>query len=517
MQRNESSSEGEPSSISVHRRPSTHRKISALRLATEPPCAPPPHALPAVPVPCESDVDDDSQTSPSGSGSPSSISFASSASPVPDSYSNEYLDPPYLTLRGRPVITDNESVASRKPTPGDISHSPLAEIFAHVRVSASTCPPSLPEGHSLKKSVSHSTLQRCMVGTWLPSSSSSGDPNSVEKEPRKQRSFHRSRHQTPPAVPLLRHTNSCTPSPSNPLPESPNARRGAPSSPPITVRKRLFSGSSQRRPSTGATEDDLRSVFSLPTEVERNQGSISLHTASLNEDSESEPLPNTSPTSPIEYAQQILSPAEMFAVEAKVQSEFENKYGGMIRNQQPTSPSALTPPLGSSYIKEGFNTAPSAFPRFGTHGFPPTSQNLPVPQSYVRPSTARDSSSLLSLQSGPSVGGLPLPPSRSRIRPHTAEPPYNRLPNINSLEGARMSHVPFVPLSPPPRRTSIRTVVSVESTQKSMIRKPSFLDITDETPSMEDSFLDLGNGKASLDILQVDEYDDDDDLVIYAQ
>ncbi|KAL4067383.1 hypothetical protein V8B97DRAFT_962144 [Scleroderma yunnanense] len=505
----------EPTSVAALPRSSIiHRKISALRVATNPPCAPPPHALPAVPIPCKSgddDINDNSHPSPSGSGSSSSISFASSASPTLD-YTDEYLDPRYRMLRERPMTADRESVTSGMPVYKDISHSPLTES---VNGSSTANYPPSSSGHSLKKSVSHSTLQKCMP-TWLPPSPSSSDANAADKEPKKQRSFHQSRHQPSSAHPSLRHINSCTPSPSTFAPESPDSRRGVPSSPPVTVRKRLFSGSSQRRPSTTTTEEDLRSVFSLPSEMERNQSSVPIHTASLNDDQGSDSAPHGAPTtSPTEYAQQILSPAEMFAVEAKVQSEFESKYGEVIRNRHQMPASVLVspfePPL--SFAKEGLNSAPSAFPRFAICTSSNGSQDLPVPQLTVRPSTAQElphpSSSLLSLQSRPSTG-LPLPPPRIRSRPHTAEPSYNKESGIPCVTSNRMSSVPFIPLSPPPRRTPAN-VVTREEPQKLMMRKPSFLDINDET---EDSFLDLGGGKRSLDF-SPEEDEDEDRVFVY--
>ena len=398
------------------------------------------------------------------------------------------------------MMADRESVTSGMPVYKDISHSLLAENLTPP----STAPPHSPSGHLLKKSISHSTLQKCMV-TWLPSSPSSGDAIGADKEPRKQRSF----HQTFSTHPSLRHVNSCTPSPSTP--GSPDSRRGASSSPPVSTRKRLFSGSSQRRPSTATTEEDLRSIFSLPSEMERSQGTMPLHTAPLNDEQEAEsPSHGVSPTAPAEYAQQILSPAEMFAVEAKVQSEFESRHREVMRNRQRIPASILvTPHHGSSYSfsREGPNTAPSAFNRFGVHG----SQDLPALQLNVRPSTAQElphsSSALPSLQSRPSME-LPLLPSRNLSRPHTAEPLYNKSSHVSCTASNRMSNVPFTPLSPPPRRPPPCVVVNTEEPQKSMMRKPSFLDINDET---EDSFLDLGGGKGSLDLSP--EVDEDDDGV----
>lgn len=483
-----------------------HRDVSVSRVAAEPPSAPPPHALPAVPIPCDSgddNVSNDSHLSSSG------ISFASSASHILDD-NDDYLDPRYRIMRERPMTADRESVTSGMPVYKDILHSPLKENFTSP--STANCPPS-SSGHSLKKSASHSTLQKCLV-TWLPPSPSSSDANAADKEPRKQRSFHQSRHQPFSTHLPLRHVSSCTPSSSTR--ESPDLHRGVPSSPPVTARKRLFSGSSQRRPSIATTEEDLRSIFSLPSEIERT---APLHTAQLNDGHESDSAPHGAPpTAPTEYAQQIMSPAEMFAVEARVQSEFESKHGEPIRNRQHIPASILITPQHDSFVRKGPNTAPSSFTRFGARTFPNGSQDLPTPQLNVRPSTAQElphsSSSLLSPQSRPSTV-LPLPPHPNLSRPHTAEPPYGKTSHVPCVASDRASNVPFTPLSPPPRRPPTRVVVNREEPQKLMIRKPSFLDINDEPPSMEDSFLDLGGGKGSLDLSPEEDDEDDDEVFIH--
>ena len=490
----------DPKSIpALPRSPTIHREVS-VRVAAEPPCAPPPHALPAVPIPC--DTGDDSVSNDSHQSS-SGISFASSASHILDD-NDDYLDPRYRIMMERPMTADRESVTSGMPVYKDIL---LKENLTPP--STANCPPS-SSGHSLKKSLSHSTLQKCMA-TWLPPSPSSSDANAADREPRKQRSFHHSRNQPPP----LRHVSSCTPSTS--ARESPDSHRGPPSSPPVT-RKRLFSGSSQRRPSTATTEDDLRSIFSLPSEIERSQATVPLHSAQLNEGHDSDAAPHGAPlTAPTEYAQQIMSPAEMFALEAKVQSEFEGKHGEPIRNRQHIPASILVTPQHEPFVRKGPNTAPSSFNRFGARTFPNGSLDLPAPQLNVRPSTAQElphsSSSLLSVQSRPSTG-LPLPSQPNFSRPHTAESSYSKTSHAPCVAGNRASNV-FTPLSPPPRRPPTRVVVNREEPQRLMIRKPSFLDINDEPPSMEDSFLDLGGGKGSLDLSPAEDDEDDDEVFVH--
>lgn len=490
----------------LSRPPPLHRKLSALRLATEPPCAPPPHALPAVPKPGESDHEhreDDVHPSPSGSGSSSSISFASSTSLTADEKEEESLDPRYRTLRERPTV-DQESVASIRPSLQDVLKAPPSDIF--VQSSPTASPPPSSYTHTLKKSASHATLQKCVMGPWL--SVPSSDVKTLDKGPRKQRSFHQARRPQHLEFPL-RHSSSCTPGTSTPTPGSPDSRRGVPSSPPTSVRKRLFSGSSPWRPSTATTEDDLHSVLSLPSEMELNHGSMSLHSV-LSNDADSEILPSATSTAPAtDYAQQIMSPAEMFAVEAKVQSEFNSKYGDVIRNRQRTSSSVLTPPPEPSYMKEGFGAAALAITRPSVR----TTENS-MPQSNAR-SSAVPKTSFFSASLDASSGGLPLPPPRLRGRPHTADPPYGKPSNTINVSNRQASDVPFNSLTPPPRRASAHPVVYGELPQKAMIRKPSFLDITDEGPYMDSSFLDLEGGKESLDLSMDEGYEDD--IVVYVQ
>jgi hypothetical protein len=74
------------------------------------------------------------------------------------------------------------------------------------------------------------------------------------------------------------------------------------------------------------------------------------------------------------------------------------------------------------------------------------------------------------------------------------------------LFSRRTSNVPFIPLSPPPPRQkcaiAIRTPSLVGNTtvpQRSVIRKPSFLEIADDANCCEGSFLDFDSGKESFD------------------
>ncbi|KAF8844103.1 hypothetical protein BDN67DRAFT_963188 [Paxillus ammoniavirescens] len=455
---------------------SLSRKASASRLVTQPPTTPPLHDLPAPPVSVTASHNTgDEGLSLAASGSTSSVSFASSPSTKACDY--------------RPL---------RCPTKAPPLNS-LADIFGQ-RSTSSARAPAASSGHALKKSMSHSTLQKSKVGNELsPPPPSTSKPEIVEKELKKQHSFHQSRMQTP-SVSQLSQSNSgiaCNPSSSDTnLPTEP--WRLATNSPPVTMRRRLFSGSSHRNLSTGTVDDDLHSVFSLPTESERAHGVPSLHPGSLLDEGDSESVLICAVAPAPDYAQQIMSPAEMLKVEAVVQSEFDSKYGELLRNRQRniSFTSASTPPSGPIHVKEGLSPAPTLFSRFPSRT-PSGSSGAPSLLAG-RPSTAQDasyspSSPLSTSPVSPTVG-LP-PPPRSRSRPHTSETTYS------DVSSRRSSNVPINPLFPPPRKRWTPVAVNGDKPpHKSMMRKPSFLEITDEAPPYNGSFLDFDSGKESLDL-----------------
>ncbi|KAH7886144.1 hypothetical protein F5I97DRAFT_1928018 [Phlebopus sp. FC_14] len=480
-------------SISYSPSPSLSRDATTSRLASGPP--------PAPPISCTSSEDAEEEVlSPSGSGSSSSISFASSTSSTRDPDADVYFKSQYRTLKGRPSTADHEFTEMGKSRyHKELANNSLADIFSRSPVSTR---PTSSGSQSLKKSVSHSTLQKLKVGQGITSTHSTtvGSP-AVDKEIRRQRSFHQSRLQSSPITSFRNAHHNAGPMDST-SPVITEQRRGTAASPPVSVRKRLFSGSSYRRPSTGVSDDDLRSVFSVPTDVERGQGTASLNPPA---DEGSGWVPSGAVSPAPDYAQRIMSPAEMLKVEAIVQSEFDAKYGEALRNRQRNvSFTSASNPLttGMTYMTEGQSI--SSFHRFSpsiTHG---NSGAPPTLRFSTRPSTAQDSTHSPHSSISPIVG-LP-PPPRSQSRPHTAETTYS------DMSSRRSSSIPFNSLSPPPpRRLSTRVSLSGDKNpHKSMIRKPSFLEITDETPSeappYDGSFLDLDSGKESLDLPR-EEYD----------
>ncbi|KAG2156663.1 uncharacterized protein EDB93DRAFT_1127808 [Suillus bovinus] len=365
-------------------------------------------------------------------------------------------------------------------------HQPVKESNRiHVRDTAESTPPPLAF-HQLKKSMSHSTLQKAKSGSGGTQESFKGD-----KGLKKQHSFHRSRAHTPPTS-----TPASPSTPSDHDPSSAENRIPPLPHPHAVVRKRMFSGS--RKSSTAMTDEDLRSVFSLPTEAGRSHLASPRTVVSLL-DEPSDPLASDIIYPTADFTPQyIMSPAEMLKMEAIVQGEFDAKYGEALRNPQRAT-FASTPMYGTMYRKEGLKTTLSSFPHLApTRSASNVSKGL-NPRSFTRPSTAHTTSSS-TLQSSSTKASLS-PPQRPRARPHTAETMYHE-----DLFSRRSSNVPFIPLSPPPRRPkcaiAIHTPSLVGNTavpQRSVIRKPSFLEIADDTDCCEGSFLDFDSGKESFD------------------
>lgn len=363
----------------------------------------------------------------------------------------------------------------------------LVKELSRIHVGDTTESSSPPLAfHQLKKSMSHSTLQKTKSGSSGTQEFFRGD-----KGLKKQHSFHRSRVHTSPTP-----ASPSTPPGHDPLPAESNI-------PPLprrhtVVRKRMFSGS--RKSSTAITDEDLRSVFSLPTEAGRSHLVSPRTVVSLLDEPSSESLASDIVYPAAEFTPQyIMSPAEMLKMEAIVQGEFDAKYGEVLRNpQRPTF--ASTPMYGAVYRKEGLKTTLSPFTRSAPIRSASIVSKGPTPRSFPRPSTAQTPLSTLASQSSSTIVSLS-PPPRPRARPHTAdrmyhEDPFNR----------RSSSVPFIPLSPPPRlkcANAIRTPSVVCDTavpRRSVIRKPSFLEIADDTICCEGSFLDFDSGKESFDL-----------------
>ncbi|KAG1757136.1 hypothetical protein EDB19DRAFT_1932795 [Suillus lakei] len=465
-------------SAEVYVRPRTlSRQQSTSRPAPARELPPPPEMSHVTSSPADDGAEDKFPLSADGSSS-SGISFTSANWRIQDLAMEEINDRRYRPYKETSLGFDRDFETQRQVKESNLIH-----------VRDVTESPPLVAFHQLKKSMSHSTLQKAKSGSGGTQDSLRGD-----KGLKKQHSFHRSRTLTPPT------TTPASPS-TPPDRDSVSAESRIPPLPhpyPV-VRKRMFSGS--RKPSTTLTDEDLRSVFSLPTEAGRSYLASPRAVVSLLDEPSSEPLASGMVYPAAEFTpQHIMSPAEMLKVEAIVQGEFDAKYGEALRNPQRAT-FASTPMYGTMYTKEGLRTAPSSFPRLAPARSTSNVSKGPTARSFPRPSTAQTisstSTSHSSSSSSTTVG--PSPPQRPRARPHTAETMYHE-----DLFSRRSSNVPFTPLSPPPprpKRTNRTPSLVCDATvpQRSVMRKPSFLEIADDTNCCEGSFLDFDSGKESFD------------------
>ncbi|KAJ7110009.1 hypothetical protein C8R44DRAFT_801168 [Mycena epipterygia] len=394
-----------PSSSASHSSTAPARKPSLSH-----PTAPPSHELPPPPR-----SGDDQGLDVNSAGSASSTSLTFSAEFVPISHNNS---------RSKAKQSYDMS-----PKPAESGWEP---------------DPPRTSPRTLRKSISHQSLSK---RGQSPSSSSSTpvpmpDPATI-KVPRKQRSFHQHRVPVPP-VPLQ-------------LPLSDQRA----SDPGISSRRRLFSGSSSRRPSqsTIALTDDARSLNAAPEPDRTASSSCWIDTGSVHE-----------------YTpQQIMSPAEMLKVEASVDAAYKRP-----RKESIVSTS------GMSDFEHDFGLSSLSF----SGGRPRPSSDHPS----VRTSTSDHAHSSQDMFYLPMAPQPPSPPVLMSLPP----PPRRTKPRTGSLSRSPSEHV--APLSPPSRK-NLRPKISVEERRhrQSILRKPSFLDIEDEMdkePALmrQGSFLDLTRG-----------------------
>ncbi|TFK56683.1 hypothetical protein OE88DRAFT_1650105 [Heliocybe sulcata] len=181
---------------------------------------------------------------------------------------------------------------------------------------------------------------------------------------------------------------------------------------------------------------------------------------------------------------------------------------------------AFKPSRSTSMVTKGLGTPSSRNVR------PSTSQSDISP-----PSSPSRSSTLVSPAAGASVmmhsppNSLP-PPPRRRPRTSSAVAPASSSSTVAPQPSPRQRHVSEVTLGPlpPPRRPSSQRVArsqyppssstrieSISSGHRTITRKPSFLDIEDESDSpgvqpvtkpFDENFLDLGHGKDSFDTVR---------------
>lgn len=478
-----------------HTSPSSHPPVTSPRVIIRqpsvsriglPPSAPPKHELPPPPPtsPSKRDADMGPGVSiPMSSASSSSLSFASSVSSNREVlYNQNYI--PRQKEKNRPERTPSGK------TEAEISHN--------------TFPTAT---RTLKKALSHQSLGRRGQSSNHPAHIPLLEPApEKEKAPRKQRSFHQPKLPLP-SIPLpLRHTNSygaqsSTPS-ASPVTEQ---RRGSASGITTSGRKRLFSGSNSRRPSTSqclVPDDDTRSIFSVRSDPDQTAGTSFFKPMSQLSSPNTIPsfwdetTHNSLPPSPQrpahEYTpQQILTPAEMAKLEESVEEpSIHARQRGlsilssstMITSEGDDESVSGDPPpdpwsndmLGrsNSMMNKGLSLPPRLSLRSST-----SQANMSIRSSNVDRWSSHSSPSTPQTMT---MTSLPPPPRRPRPRPSFVS---------SSIEDV----VPSLP--PPPGRRNIRTKVSVEKAllRRSIMRKPSFLEIDDDTDDKDTDEESTGN------------------------
>lgn len=385
---------------------------------------------------------------------------------------------------------------------------PRSRPRERVTAPAEDSPESLHKARTLKKASSHQSISKIASLSNPSTLSTPATPvveTALDRGPRKQRSFHHPR--IPVSLPPLPLSLKHQPASGIPFSDghtSTETKRGSASGPP---RKRLFSGSSTRRPSTSleTLDDDHRSVFSLDRDRPSRSHSSNIKSSFWDEGGD---VPSSPQASTAEYTpQQIMSPADMLKLEADVQ---ESLSSSRQRGMSIMSTSTMTSDDNASSIHG--HTVIRAVGLLNPQLHPMRSNSMGgggavVPPRLPRPSTSHSSSPIDTSPLGLVSLSPPPRPRRSQLSP-----------NVSVI-----SDVPTLkPLSPPPRtRTLSKKTSSDLNRRTSLMRKPSFLIIDDDLEikkappppiplslpvppplSREDSFLDLN--RESLDTIRSD-------------
>lgn len=407
------------------------RQTSIQRL--QPPTAPPTHELPAPPskVTEEPTLEDELDIPPAcdGSMSSSSLSFVSSISSGREVIAN-HLDRRREREKHKPDSEKWSFVTSLRPSPEpDVNHSPPS----------SKSPLSTTLSYrALRKAPSHSSLAKRPPPIQTSTSTSSEPPAETRKTPRKQKSHHRL--PIPPISLGFKHCHTASIStPSSPQISEPSVapstleqRRGSATSqtsvPIIPVRRRVFSGSSLRRPSTSSgvalppKEEDARSLFSLRSDHDVFTGASPFKPWPTNMSTLGS-FWDDQPHSPVrsEYTPQpIMSPEDL----AKVEAELDDI----------SVVSALPPPAAPpSSMRERTMSVSTVLSDRDSEIIPSSIYSIPLSESTRSPQTPANSmkSGVISVSeagksSGAGVGRVASMKSKSSIasplsrRPATA-------------------------------------------------------------------------------------------------
>ncbi|KAH6916953.1 hypothetical protein BKA70DRAFT_1251006 [Coprinopsis sp. MPI-PUGE-AT-0042] len=479
------------------------RQASAQRL-NSPPAAPPPrHGLPAPPSksPRPDAEPGPYRLAPSHSTTSSTISFTSSVSSV------ENLQPlSPVTTPERPRRTSNRSFFSSAT---EVCKNGTAERSAPVLAS----PPM-----SLKKALSHQSLRRRVS----PSTGGTATPES-EKTPSK-RGFPHPRIPLPPLPSLsLRSISANASSPADQSTSSQDKRVSSASS-TGGRRRRLFSGSSSRRPSTSNSargDDDAQSIFSVQSDQDMYINSSPFRPWVSTQASPShweDAKPDTAPNSPVRTFSSFATQQTQTSPSGLTLSPFRKgevslpRARGMsirssdtvfsdhdpelpIRGAEPTRQFQRSNTLSSrnkgeltrrttevsrpSTAQPAYQAQP-AEPLY--HGPPEAAVPDPIEQTFT-PSS-----------SPPPVVIRSLPPPPRRARP---APP----PEPDSVPSPAPVKAVALPPRPPRRRANTTKSIEKGIHRRSIMRKPSFLDIDDESEDEDvsippgsdigDSFIDF--------------------------
>ncbi|KIY51266.1 hypothetical protein FISHEDRAFT_70907 [Fistulina hepatica ATCC 64428] len=433
------------------------RQPSATRIGqlTPAPSSPPAQNLPAPPFRPSVDDDIDFALEHIASPSSSTVSLTSLGSSK-EVYSRR-------DMMHRMIESTFTSTTLEHAWDQDSTHTSKS---AHI-------PPTSPR--TLKKSISHQTLTKKNPRHQL----TPPRDETPERQPRKQRSFHHGRLPKTP-IALSSHSSDSNAQPrQSPLSvvetaPSPQSVRNSSSG-----RKRLFSGS-YRRPATSPAmhgDDDNRSVFSLPLEHERQRQPMTLR-SSFWEEPVTTP-PKARPESTQEYVpQHIMSPADMLKVEERLEMEKTNPAlqrprAGSIMS---TSTFALDRDDESLIVGTVGNSRRDSVipPRrnslVGKSVLSPGQRPSTLAQ-HITPGPVRDDDLYLSPQS--------LPPPPRRFRPSLGSTTKSRDVFPAPSFSPSSQEDTFTPLPPPPRKLA-------SAKRHLLMRKPSFLDIDDETdPEMD--------------------------------
>ncbi|EAU92766.2 hypothetical protein CC1G_01811 [Coprinopsis cinerea okayama7 len=443
-----------------------------------PPTAPPSQKLPATP---HSPVDDDSYLVPGVSTGSSTISFASSTS-------------------SRDLYPNNPAIPHERPRRiSDRSFFLTGGPEASQSERSSAVQPPLSPPAPLKKAVSHQNLRKkgnsFSTGSQAPSAFPADTEN--QRTPQKPRAFPLPRIPMPPMPGSIRHSSSSQSAPGEPNPSNSEPKRTSSSS---GGRKRLFSGSSLRRPSTSYStygDDDSQSVFSMKSDQDMYISNAFFKPWITTQSTNSfwdEATPDALPNSPMrvlgnEFGSQQASPASTLG-KSDLNPASSRQRGTSVRSAETLA----------SEMAESASDHVRRFQRSNTITLSPRNNRLDAGQKTSapsRPSTAQPTTSTNasttasdavpdpieqsyqpSVSPPPMINSLPPPPRRQRtpvvLPPSEPEPPAKSLPPP-----------PPMRLPQPPR---IKSVTSIEKAlhRRSIMKKPSFLEIDDDSSEEEE-------------------------------